>query len=203
MPQTSGFFPVVPEPVQGASTMIRSNPDSGTRGRCRPSWCMTATELEPCLWTLVTSMLTLEFTTSFARTRPLWPKCSAIWVVLEPGDAHMSSTTWPGPAPSASTGSIDDASCRVSRPVSCSAMRTALTSPCAEPRSNGSAHALPGPLNQVMRCEPMPSSQPSVQSLSALRGLTRTVSGSLSKEPLNQPAASSLQWETARSRTLS
>ena len=114
----------------------------------------------------------------------------------------MSSTTSPGLAPSASTGNIEDASCRVSRPVSCSALRTALTSPWAEPRSNGSAHALPGPLNQAMRCEPMSLSQPSVQSLSALSGLTRTVSGNLSKEPLNQPSASFLQCETARSRTL-
>ena len=76
--QTSGFFLVVAEPVQGASTSILSNPDSGTLGINLPSWCTIIGVIEPCLLVLATRVFILLLAISFAMTIPLPSKCSAI-----------------------------------------------------------------------------------------------------------------------------
>mmetsp|Transcript_21607 Transcript_21607/g.60798 ORF Transcript_21607/g.60798 Transcript_21607/m.60798 type:complete len:234 (+) Transcript_21607:107-808(+) len=141
----SGALRSVPSPLQGTSHRMRWNLRPGSALSRRMSgkfWAScwvtsSAGVFMRCVWWM--SRLHRWASTSLATTRPAgssttlpWWIISSSWKVLLPGEAHVSSTRWPGRTSRNSGGSMDTASCRVMPPASFSRLRNSCILASAE-----------------------------------------------------------------------
>ncbi len=99
----------VPEPEQGASSRIWSKRKKSSS--LRASTCITLTPPAPWRSRLKRSFSARGMCISQAVMWALPPESAAIWVVLPPGAAHMSSTSAPGRGARASAGSMEERLC--------------------------------------------------------------------------------------------
>lgn len=126
--QSSLFFRKVPSPLQGTSHKILSNlnnPFSDFKnGNLVASLLVTINPglLIQRVWWVSKQDLFVSF--SFAITNPVgifvlfWCNYSNIWTVLDPGDAHISSTVCSGFMSINRTGIIETNSCLNTQPRS-------------------------------------------------------------------------------------